>query len=141
MFWYLKYNEIGEFMVNLLSLHISIFSYCLCKLWQLDFKKGKLANLMLLFDNTKKLWIGLNVDSVFEKVWWFEIKILKYLNCSIIWFGLIENMLNWNWSSVQVNESVFWFAYLNWCCKHLWLLWAIFYSVPGVPGFEPSNLG
>ncbi len=69
-----------------------------------NIKIGNLANLVPKFDNNKKLWIGFNVNSAFERVWWFEIVKMNYLNCSIIWFDLMQKMLHWNWNSVWIIE-------------------------------------
>ncbi len=50
---------------------------------------GNFAKLVHKFDNNlKKYWIGFNL--VFENVQWFEVENFDYLNCSIIWFDLIQ---------------------------------------------------
>ncbi len=51
-----------------------------------DIKIGSLANFVPKFDNNQKCWVGFNVNSLFEKVQWFEIENFDCLNCSIIWF-------------------------------------------------------
>jgi hypothetical protein len=56
-----------------------------------NIKIGNLANLIPKFDNhLQKCWIGFSVNSVFEKVWWFEIEKFNYLYCTIIWFDFIQ---------------------------------------------------
>ncbi len=47
--------------------------------------------------------MGFNVNSVFEKVRWFEIEKFNYLSCSIIWFDLIQKC----WIEIEI-----WFGYL-----------------------------
>ncbi len=75
------------------------------KLWNLAYFVPK-------FDKKlNKYSIGFNVNSVFEKIWWFVIEIFNYLNSSIIWFDS-------NQKNVELKLK---FSFDKWVSFLIWL--------------------